>query len=461
MDGVTLKGNIPTSLSTETPTNQPCPACGGAGFVVRNVPVGHPDFERLIPCRCRRAVLDETYRAELYRLSNIGNLSRMTFETFRPDGVGLDKSGQANLRLAYEKAREFARQPTGWLVILGNYGCGKTHLAAAIANYRLQAGFPVLFVVVPDLLDHLRATFAPASDVQYDEQFEKVRTAPLLILDDLGTESSTPWAQEKLFQILNHRYNARLPTVITSNRQLETIDGRLRSRMVDPDLSSVMTITAPDFRGSGDSLSPASLLSSLHLHEDQTFDSFNLNRSGLSADDLDNLRRAFKLAHDYAEDPRLWLVFSGPYGCGKTHLAAAIANYRLQQGYPALFVVVPDLLDHLRATFNPQSTTTYDHRFEEVRKAPLLILDDLGTENATSWAKEKLFQIFNYRYNARLATVITTSHHPEEIEPRLMTRMADELRCTFFVITAPGYRGAREPGDTKPRRTGRGRRSSG
>lgn len=459
MAGVTSKGSIPTSSSIEGHEVQTCPLCAGAGFVVRDVPVGHPDFGRLIPCRCRRDLLDETYRAELYRLSNIGCLARMTFETFLPEGVGLDKAGQVNLRLAYEKAFAFARDPIGWLVILGNYGCGKTHLAAAIANYRLQQGFPVLFVVVPDLLDHLRATFAPTADVQYDDQFEKVRAAPLLILDDLGTESSTPWAQEKLFQILNHRYNARLPTVITSNRQLETIDGRLRSRMVDPDLSIVMTITAPDFRGGGDSLSPAALLSSLHLHEDQTFESFNLNRRGLSADDSDNLRRAFRLAREYAEDPRLWLVLAGPYGCGKTHLAAAIANYRLQQGHPALFVVVPDLLDHLRATFNPQSTTTYDRRFEEVRKAPLLILDDLGTENATSWAKEKLFQIFNYRYNARLATVITTSHRPEDIDPRLMTRMADELRCTFFVITAPSYRGAREPGNDVPRRPGRARRS--
>jgi DNA replication protein DnaC len=313
--------------------------------------------------------------------------------------------------------------------------------------------------LVPDLLDHLRATFAPTSDVQYDEQFERVRTAPLLILDDLGTESSTPWAQEKLFQILNHRYNARLPTVITSNRQLETIDGRLRSRMVDPDLSIVMTITAPDFRGGGDTLAPAALLSSLHLHEDQTFDTFNVDRPGLSEADRDNLHRALKLAREYAEDPRLWLALSGPYGCGKTHLAAAIANHRLQQGEPVLFVVVPDLLDHLRATFNPQSPTTYDRRFEEVRRTPLLILDDLGTESATAWAKEKLFQIFNYRYTARLVTVITTTDTPDDVDPRLMTRMADDLRCTFFVITAPGYRGAREPGAAKPRRTTRGRRS--
>ena len=427
--------------STDSRSDRPCPRCGGAGFVIRNVPVGHPDFERLIPCECRREELQKERQADLQRVSNIGQLSRMTFTSFIPEGFGLDAARQANLRGAYEKCRAFAQDPAGWLVILGSYGCGKTHLAAAIANTRLALGESVLFVVVPDLLDHLRATFAPSSEVGYDEQFDKVRGSPLLILDDLGTESSTPWAQEKLFQILNYRYNTRLPTVITSNSELDKIDVRLRSRMTDPDLSIVVAITAPDFRTSGEESSAESQLSSLHFHADQTFESFNLRRGELSDEERENLQRAFDTAREFAENPHLWLVFSGPYGCGKTHLASAIANYRTERGGPALFVVVPDLLDHLRATFNPTSTVSYDRRFEEVKTAPLLILDDLGTESATAWAKEKLYQLFNYRYNARLPTVITTSDRPDDIEPRLRTRMLDEVRCTFFVITGPSYRG--------------------
>ena len=461
MDKATSKGNIPTSSNTENrSSDETCSLCGGVGFVVRDVPVGHPDFERLVPCQCRRETLREHYRTELCQLSNIGQLSRMRFDNFIPEGIGLDTVRQANLRLAFKRALTFATNPEGWLVILGKYGCGKTHLAAAIANARLERGEPVLFVVVPDLLDHLRATFAPNSTVRYDEQFDKVRTAPLLILDDLGTESSTPWAQEKLFQILNYRYNARLPTVISSNCELETIDGRLRSRMVDPDLSIITTIIASDFRVSGVGLTAASSLSSLGHHDDQTFESFSLRRNELSDEDRENLQRALKEAKDFAENPRLWLVFSGPYGCGKTHLAAAIANYRAGQGFPVLFVVVPDLLDHLRATFNPASHIAYDQRFEEIREAPLLVLDDLGTESATSWAKEKLFQLFNHRYNARLPTVITTPDRPDDIEPRLRTRMLDELRCTFFGITAPSYREARQPNGTERRRKNRGRRAS-
>ncbi len=121
-------------------------------------------------------------------------------------------------------ALEFAKSPEGWLVFMGVTGCGKTHLAAAIANYRLKEGKPVKFVVVPDLLDHLRSTFSPESQVSYDQLFEEVKNAPLLILDDFGEQSTTPWAQEKLYQVINYRYNARLATVITTRLPLDEMD---------------------------------------------------------------------------------------------------------------------------------------------------------------------------------------------------------------------------------------------
>ncbi len=431
-----------------------CPICKGIGYLRADVPVGHPDFGKLVPCTCHLAELAQRRVTALRTLSDLEVLSRMTFETFVPEGHGLPPDKQANLRWIYEEARGFAENPEGWLVLKGGYGCGKTHLAAAIANTCVERGQPVLFITVPDLLDHLRAAFAPSSPARYDARFEEVRTAPILILDDLGTESSTPWAQEKLFQILNYRYNARLPAVITTNHELEEIPLRLRSRLVDPDLARIVSITAPDYRLAS-TPHDQSDLSSLSLHSHQTFENFDPRKWELPREQEENLKRALDEARAFAENlPNEWLVFTGTYGCGKTHLAAAIANYRVEQGYPALFIVVPDLLDHLRATFNPQSTVSFDKRFEKVRRAPLLILDDLGTESATPWAREKLYQIFDYRYNARLPTIITTAVNVDEADPYLRTRMLDIARCTMFEILAPAYRGG-APRRKKTTRRGR------
>lgn len=430
-----------------------CPVCGGTGYLRRDVPVDHPDFGRLVECECRRTEKERKRLQDLRAISNLDTMARFIFDTFIPDGYGLTEERRRSLRLAYETARTFADNPNGWLILLGGYGCGKTHLAAAIANHIVSQGQPTLFVVVPDLLDHLRATFSPRSSTAYDQRFEEIRTASLLILDDLGAHSATPWAQEKLFQIFNYRYNAQLPTVVTSNHQLEEIDIRIRSRLADPNLSQIIKILAPDFRQSGVA-HEVSELSSLSLHADQTFDTFDLREHELDREKAENLKRAYAFARNFAANPQDWIAFSGPFGCGKTHLAAAIANERTRQGEPALFVVVPDLLDHLRATFNPNSLTPYDKRFDEVRKAPLLILDDLGTESATPWAEEKLYQLFNYRYNARLPTVITIAKDVD-LKPRLKSLILDVGRCTPFEILAPSYRGLPTRNTAKKQRRGR------
>ena len=448
-----------------TPSEEPCPICKGRGFVVLDVAYGHPDFGKLIPCRCTEARIALNRSRQLHGLSNLGGLDRMTFDTFLPDGVSLPESVRAALHRAFDISLEYAKHPHGWLVLLGGYGAGKTHLAAAITNYNIDLSRPAIFVVVPDLLDHLRAAFGPTSESGIDERLDNIRETPLLVLDDLGAHHSTPWAQEKLFQILNHRYNSRMPTVITTNQRLEELDPRVASRLADLDLSQIFEIPAPDFRqgsgGHGVLDRGARNLSSLALHADQTFESFSLRRNeDMDADRKENLAWAVREARSFAERPSGWLVLSGPYGCGKTHLAAAIANHQLTVGRATpMFVVVPDLLDHLRATFSPASGTTLDRVFEQVKSTPLLVLDDLGTESATPWAREKLFQLLNHRYAARLATVVTTTATINEIDPRLQSRMMDTTRCTFFTIRVPSFRGSEsqragsDTGRAAPRKT--------
>jgi DNA replication protein DnaC len=131
----------------------------------------------------------------------------------------------------------------------------------------------------------------------------------------------------------------------------------------------------------------------------------------------------------------------GGSGSGKTHIAAAIGNLRAQKGYPPLLVSIPDLLDHLRSSFHPESRVSYDRRFEEIRSSPLLILDDLGGQSTTPWAKEKLLQLFNYRYDAELPTVITSSQKLEEMDQRLRVRLLDTRICTIYGLMVPPYIG--------------------
>ncbi len=390
----------------------------------------------------------------MFSLSHLDELDHLTFENFQTRGrVGYWPAQADSLERACNQARVFAQSLTGWLLLQGKNGCGKTHLAAAIANQAVNTGVPTLFITVPDLLDSLRFAYQDP-EATFEERFEDIRSSPLLVLDDFGTQNATPWAQEKLFQILNYRYINHLPTVITTNLDLRDIENRIRSRLEDPDLVTNVTIQAPDYRNPAGDFGDHEL-SSLALYNAMTFASFDLRKSeNIAADELKSLEAAFNAAQDYARNPTGWIVFTGPYGCGKTHLAAAIGHYCLDNGYDLIFVSVPELLDHLRATFSPNSAVSLDRLFEEVKTTRLLILDDLDTGSSTTWAREKLYQLFNYRSLTQLPTVITTPILYKDMDPRLLSRMEDRRLCTIHAITSPSYRG--QPG--KPGKSKRGQK---
>jgi len=425
------------------PGDPDCEICGGVGYVRRDVPVGHPEFGKITPCKCRRGQLRQRVRDDLYKMSNLDELSHLTFDNFQPRGqIGIGPAQADTLERAFNHTRRFARDRDGWLLLQGRYGCGKTHLAAAAANFAVDHSVPTLFITVPDLLDSLRFSYNDP-EAPFEQRFNEIRTSSLLIMDDFGTENATSWAQEKLFQILNYRYINELPLLVTTNLALDQLEGRIRSRLQDPNLVTSVKILAPDYRRPTDDTGHSEL-SSLSLMNERTFGNFNLRKNeNLELDERKRLERAFHAAREYAENPDGWLVFMGKYASGKTHLAAAIANYRSGQGVPPLFVMVPDLLDHLRATFSPDSTVSYDRRFDEIKTSPLLVLDDLGTQSMTPWVKEKLYQLFNYRYNADLPTVITTSDKLSEIDPRIRSRMLDRRMCRIHALTVPPFRGGK------------------
>jgi len=440
------------SSAEQAPAPTACPICNGLGKVHPLLPDGKPDYSRTVPCRCTLPEAGKDRQGHLQLYSNLGSLRRLTFANLEPQGRSGNPNSQQQYRHCYETARAFAAEPKGWLVLGGPSGSGKTHLAAAIANERINNGHPAFYITAPDLLDHLRSTYNTGSEVPYDELFDKVRNAPLLVLDDVGIQSSTHWAKEKLDQLLTHRFNGELTTVIVTITALEDLDARLRTRLTSPELCQVCVLEEAQ-PSSGYSWEPE-----FELQKSMTFASFDWKRVNLPPEQRDNLEAAYRLAFEFAKNPEGWVVFMGDTGCGKTHLASAIVNYRYQAGQPALFVVVPEFLDHLRSTFNPESKISYDQAFESIKKAPLLVLDDFGEQSTTPWAREKLYQMLNYRYNARLATVITTRYtlqNLDEIESSISSRLVDPKISTPFNITAPDYRGDRRPTPRKSYRRGK------
>lgn len=245
----TLSANRPTDANTEP---APC-RCGGAGWFVLDVEVGHPDFGKLMMCDCKRRELEQSQRskarAACERLhSELGSLANCTFETFRSSWSTIPEFN-ADLDVAMEICQRYAAQPHGWLYLWGSYGTGKSHLAAALANALAGRGMETTYASVPRLLRFLRQGFQPGiGELSADGRLEMLCQVTVLILDDIGAERATAWANEKLFELVNERYQADLPIVFTSNAKPE--DAIREERVVDRiyGMASLIQLSGPSYR---------------------------------------------------------------------------------------------------------------------------------------------------------------------------------------------------------------------
>lgn len=415
-----------------------CPICHGVSFVRRDVPIDDPDFGRAVPCRCVELENREARLQRLQRYSNLGPLTRLTFETLVSTGRSPNLRHRAIFARCVGAAQEFAKDPDGWLVLVGPSGCGKTHIAAAVANRCIERGLPALFVVVPDLLDHLRGAYRPDADVAYSELFEQVCAAPVLIMDDLGTENATAWAKEKLFQIVNHRFNARLPTVVTTNLPLAKLEDPLRTRLGDP--STLLPHADP-------------IAKVFVLEEHGPLDDWEFNMAPLphtqemtfvNFDHFDNLserdkqwrERAYQVAMEYSREPTNWLALMGGRQKDRTHLLAAITNAQRESG--PLLVRVNDLLDYLRYSMKGEGDDDYYVRKRALRSHPLLLLDELEIGIGSEYTRRELYDLLYWRLMARLPTVVSSPNEMNQLlGDRGWVRLAKLLQVPSFVTEIP------------------------
>lgn len=426
----------------------PCPICDDARWLNVDAPVGSPEFGTVVPCECQERVWGSHVRKRLRDYSDLGPLERMTFESMEPAG----RDGfvdPPSFRRARDAAQRYSHDPMGWLVISGPSGTGKTHIAAAIANRLVDEGRPVKFVSIPDLLDHMRSTLDRDSDDVGGDDFEglfsHIIEAPMLVLDDLGVQSPTRWAEEKIDQVLSHRYARRLPTVLTTSLAIDQLPDRLRTRVTDPFISERIELQS----GAGNADRSSIGLDSSQM-KSMTFEVFDVRGArGSSQRQRATLEPAFAAARSFAEMPQGWIYLAGPTGVGKTHLAIAIANVQIQQGRSVLFRFVPDLLDQLRRAYQPKSSSGFDREFQVIRNCEVLILDDLGAQATTAWAEEKLYQLIVHRHAAGLPTVITSrvmldeaaaSGFTDRYADAIGSRLRDTRIVWEYAMVAPDYR---------------------
>ena len=329
----------------------------------------------------------------------------MTFEALIPEGRK-SRVDEAIFREATEVAKEFAADPKGWLVIEGATGTGKTHLAAAMINAMVDRGKPAKYVSalnIPELVINERshgddgAIFTPLLD------------APVLAIDDFGAQQSNNWVDAKIDQLLTHRFNGRIATILVLAKARSSLPERVALKVDDPDLARLVRLTDGGTMSSERHIGiPESVLKRM------TFDSFDAKGAKSSNSTHKASIQAAKNAAiafaDETEDSKSWLYLHGATGVGKTHLAVAIAGVRSQQGTPVRYWSVPDLLDELRQAFSSSNPSAFVNAFEAARNTELLILDDFGAPNTTDWALEKLFQIITFRYDRRMPTVIASQY---------------------------------------------------
>jgi DNA replication protein DnaC len=205
-----------------------CPLCRGRGLLVRG--------DTAVPCACAGRGRGPGSLPPRLALCTLDRFSLGYYARDRKDpdrGTSYYELARVARTAAEQFIQDFpGRSRVDGLLFTGGVGSGKTFLAGAVANALLAGGARVSFIVVPDLLDMLRASYDAPRDQGWAAQglWDAARETPLLILDDLGAHNYTEWTLNRLYSLVNYRFNHLLPLVVTTNISLEDMQGYLGER---------------------------------------------------------------------------------------------------------------------------------------------------------------------------------------------------------------------------------------
>ena len=179
-------------------------------------------------------------------------------------------------------------------------------------------------------------------------------------------------------------------------------------------------------------------------YADCSFDTFKC-APGTSQDNA--LLAAQRLVAEFPVDRGL--LFMGPAGVGKTHLAVAIIRGLIGKGFGGVFCEFGSLLKEIQDSYNPISKSSELKVLAPVYETDVLVLDELGATIPTDWVRDTMYQIINKRYNDRRLTIFTTNYsdarrsdREQVLEDRIGTRLRSRLyeMCTKVVLDGGDYR---------------------
>ena len=198
-------------------------------------------------CQCYRKLIREVAREELGINSP---LKKSTFASFRLDRypdvtdsvIGINQ--REHMRNNYEYCKDYAEHFTTdsrGLIMYGKTGLGKTHLSLAIANEVLNKGYDVYYGSIQSIMDKLEAEHFGRLPRE-DSIKEDILTCDLLIIDDLGTEFATQYTNAELYNIINSRMLSSLPTIISTNLNMNEIAEKYSQRVASRIMGSMDAI---------------------------------------------------------------------------------------------------------------------------------------------------------------------------------------------------------------------------
>ncbi|MCS7063508.1 MAG: ATP-binding protein [Methylacidiphilales bacterium] len=168
----------------------------------------------------------------------------------------VDEKNYQSLELAKKVCKAFAQRCVDkkkkmWVCLLGPPGCGKTHLALSTFGLLINKMTVVYYMKSYDLEEKIKSAIG---DEKYTVEsiIQTYSNVPVLILDDLGTETNTEWNRKVFHSIIDYRYERRLFTMITSNYNLSDFEPRISSRLSDRALCVEVQMPGVDYRRSMD-----------------------------------------------------------------------------------------------------------------------------------------------------------------------------------------------------------------